>query len=43
MERSTILKEMIEAGKIGIAGGTHDITTGEVNFYQDTLLINNPE
>ncbi|MEJ7740713.1 MAG: carbonic anhydrase family protein [Chitinophagaceae bacterium] len=43
MERSTILKEMIEAGQIGIIGGTHDITTGEVTFYQDTLMINNPK
>ena len=43
MERSTILKEMIEAGQIGIVGGTHDITTGEVTFYQDTLIINNPD
>ncbi len=37
MERSTILKEMIEAGQIGIIGGTHDISSGEVTFYQDTL------
>ncbi len=43
MERSTILKEMIEAGQIGIVGGTHDITNGEVIFYQDTLIINNPK
>ncbi|MDZ4707031.1 MAG: carbonic anhydrase family protein [Saprospiraceae bacterium] len=41
LERSTILKEMIEGGKIGIVGGTHDITTGEVTFYQNTLTINN--
>lgn len=39
MERSTILKEMIEKGEIGIVGGTHDITTGEVKFYRDTLWI----
>lgn len=39
MERSTILKEMIEAGQIGMVGGTHDITTGEVTFYEDTLII----
>lgn len=32
-ERSSILKEMIESGQIGIIGGTHDITTGEVTFY----------
>lgn len=42
MERSPILKEMIQAGTIGIVGGTHDITTGEVRFYDDTLIINNP-
>ena len=40
MERSPILKEMIEKGEIGIVGGTHDITTGEVSFYDDTLVIN---
>lgn len=37
MERSPILKEMIESGQIGIVGGTHDITTGEVSFYTDTI------
>ena len=36
MERSPILKEMIESGEIGIVGGTHDITNGEVRFYDDT-------
>ncbi len=40
VERSPILKEMIEKGAIGIVGGTHDITTGQVNFYDDTLIIN---
>jgi len=39
MERSTILKEMIATGKIGIIGGIHDISTGEVTFYQDTRMI----
>jgi len=39
MERSPILKEMIEKGEIGIVGGTHDITTGEVHFYDDALII----
>lgn len=42
MERSPILKEMIEGGEIGIIGGNHNITTGEVSFYEDTLIINNP-
>ncbi|MCX7110990.1 MAG: carbonic anhydrase family protein [Proteobacteria bacterium] len=35
MERSPILKEMIENGVIGIIGGSHNITTGEVIFYND--------
>jgi carbonic anhydrase len=43
MERSPILKEMIESGSIGIVGGTHDISTGEVHFYVDTLIINTPD
>ena len=37
MERSPILKEMIESGQIGIVGGIHDITTGNVTFYPDTM------
>ncbi len=38
MQRSPILKEMIEKGEIGIVGGTHDITTGQVIFFDDTIL-----
>ena len=33
LERSPILKELIESGQIGIVGGKHDITTGQVTFY----------
>ncbi|HRD68559.1 MAG TPA: carbonic anhydrase family protein [Legionella sp.] len=36
LERSPILKELIEKGECGIIGGNHDITSGEVVFYQDT-------
>ncbi len=32
-ERSPILKEMIENGEIGIAGGSHNISNGEVTFF----------
>lgn len=39
MERSPIIKELVESGKIGIVGGTHDIATGEVNFYPDTIMF----
>lgn len=35
MERSPILKELIEKRTCGIIGGHHDISTGEVIFYQD--------
>jgi carbonic anhydrase len=41
MERSPILKEMVEIGAIGIVGGKHDIATGVVDFYDDTLILNN--
>ena len=43
MERSPILKEMIESGAIGICGGIHDITSGAVTFYDDTMIINTPK
>lgn len=39
MAQSPILKEMIEKGEIGIAAGTHDISTGEVHFYDDAMII----
>jgi carbonic anhydrase len=40
MERSPILKEMVEAGEIGIIGGKHDIATGEVTFLTETVDFN---
>lgn len=36
MERSLILKELIETGNCGIVGGHHDIATGKVSFFKDT-------
>jgi carbonic anhydrase len=39
IERSPILKELIDTGRIGIIGGMHDITTGAVTFYSDTLRM----
>jgi len=32
-ERSPILREMIDGGQIGIAGGMYDLSTGEVHFF----------
>ncbi|MFI3186758.1 MAG: carbonic anhydrase family protein [Methylococcaceae bacterium] len=42
LERSPILTEMLETGAIGIVGGNHDLSSGEVSFYADTLMINKP-
>ncbi len=39
LQRSPILKEMIEKGELGIVGGTHDITTGQVSFFDDLIII----
>jgi carbonic anhydrase len=39
MERSPILKEMIQNGEIGIVGGTYEVGSGTVSFYDDTLII----
>lgn len=38
LDRSPILKEMIEAGTIGIVGAKYDVATGVVDFYDDTMM-----
>lgn len=38
-ERSTILSQMISNGEIGIIGGMHELSTGEVTFYEETSSI----
>jgi len=39
LEKSPVLKEMVDNGEIGIVGATHDIATGVVTFHNDTLII----
>ncbi|MFI3137486.1 MAG: carbonic anhydrase family protein [Methylococcaceae bacterium] len=39
IERSPILNEMIQNHAIEIIGANHDITSGEVCFYEDTLIM----
>jgi carbonic anhydrase len=39
-QNSSILKEMIEKGEIGIVGGMHDIATGVVTYYPDATILN---
>lgn len=43
IERSPILKELIEKGDCGIIGGCHDISTGEVIFYDDAQFGFKPD
>ncbi len=38
IEQSDILRKRIEAGKCGIVGGNHDISTGKVTFYPHTMF-----
>ncbi len=42
LNRSAILKDMIEEGKIGICGAMYDVANGSVEFYADTMIINEP-
>lgn len=37
IERSPILKEMLENGEIKLIGGIHEISTGEVTFFENLL------
>ncbi|WP_114781262.1 carbonic anhydrase family protein [Botryobacter ruber] len=38
--RSSIIKEMIKNGEIGIIGGMYDVETGVVDFYDHSLQLN---
>jgi carbonic anhydrase len=40
IERSPILEGLVKAEKIGIVGGMHDLNTGRVQFYEDSVLFN---
>lgn len=39
LERSFIIEQMVEEGKIGVVGGMYDIETGKVKFYDDVEYI----
>ena len=38
VDRSYILEQMIEKGEIAIIGAKHDLETGVVSFFEDTLI-----
>ncbi len=37
LERSNILREMVEDGKVGICGAMYDVRTGNVEIYENTI------
>lgn len=39
VERSIVLREMIENGQIGLVGAMYDVETGSVDFLEETLMI----
>jgi carbonic anhydrase len=39
LEKSSVLKDLVDSGKVGIVGATHDIATGEIHFHEDTFII----
>jgi carbonic anhydrase len=43
MEKSVVIKELVEQGKVGIVPAMYDVTTGRVTFFEDEAVVNIPE
>ena len=39
LNSSPLIREMVEAEKVGMVGGYYDLDTGEVHFYEDTNIF----
>lgn len=39
IERSTIIREMVEQGQVGLIGAVYDVDTGAVEFLEDTFML----
>jgi carbonic anhydrase len=39
VERSTVLRELIEEGKVGLVGAVYDVETGAVEFLEETFML----
>lgn len=39
VERSTVLREMIEGGQAGLIGAVYDVETVTVEFLEDTFML----
>ncbi len=38
IERSTVIRELVEAGQVGLVGAHHDLESGAVTFFRDTYM-----
>jgi len=38
IERSVVIRELLESGSVGLVGGFYDLDTGEVKFFDDTYM-----
>lgn len=39
IERSMVLRELIEQGQVGLVGAVYDVETGAVEFLEDTFML----
>lgn len=39
LEKSSVLSQLVEEGKIGIIGAMYDVSSGKVEFYEHTSVI----
>ena len=39
IERSMVLRELIERGQVGLIGAVYDVETGAVEFLEDTFML----
>lgn len=40
LNKSSVLRELVESGQIGVIGGMYDVSSGNVEFYEHTMIIN---
>lgn len=43
MEKSVVIKELVEKGEVGIIPAMYDVTTGKVSFFDDEAVVKIPE
>ncbi|RYY21098.1 MAG: carbonic anhydrase [Chitinophagaceae bacterium] len=43
LDGSEILRNLVEEGKIGIGAAMYDVTTGHVEFYDETVIVKDVE